>query len=64
MKDKFNGNSEKRSHPPNFRGHEVYEIVKDLHVILVSRKGLTRKLKKMTCRRSNRFFGSYRIGKT
>jgi hypothetical protein len=31
---------------------------------LVSRKGLARKLKKMTCGRSNRFFWSYRIEKT
>jgi hypothetical protein len=31
---------------------------------LVSRKGLARKQKKITCGRSNQFFGSYRIGKT
>jgi hypothetical protein len=29
-----------------------------------SEKGLARILKKMTCGRSSRFFGSYRIGKT
>jgi hypothetical protein len=31
---------------------------------LVSRKGLARILKKMTCERSNRFFRSYHIEKT
>jgi hypothetical protein len=31
---------------------------------LVSGKGLARKLKKMIYGRSNRFFGSYRLGKT
>jgi hypothetical protein len=31
---------------------------------LVSEKGLARILNKMTCGRSNRFFGRYRIGKT
>jgi hypothetical protein len=30
----------------------------------VSRKGLAKTLKKMTYGRSNRFFGSYNIGKT
>jgi hypothetical protein len=30
-------------------------------LFLVSEKGLTRKLKKMTCGRSNQFFGSYCI---
>jgi hypothetical protein len=43
MKDKFNGNSEKRSHPSNFRGHEVYEIVKDLRVILGKQKRTDKK---------------------
>jgi hypothetical protein len=43
MKDKFNGNSEKRCHPPNLIGHEVYEIVKDLHVVLGKRKMIDKK---------------------
>jgi hypothetical protein len=34
MKDKFNGNNEKRCPPPHLTGHEVYEMVKDVHVIL------------------------------
>jgi hypothetical protein len=34
MKDQFNGNTEKRHPPPHLIGHEVYEIVKDVHVVL------------------------------
>jgi hypothetical protein len=34
MNDKFNGNTEKRRLPPHLIGHEVYEMVKDVHVIL------------------------------
>jgi hypothetical protein len=56
MKDQFNDNTKKRHPPPHPTGHEVYEIVKDVHVSLVSRKGLARILKKMTCGRSNQFF--------
>jgi hypothetical protein len=33
MKDKFNGNTEKRHPPPHLIGHEVYEMVKDIHVV-------------------------------
>jgi hypothetical protein len=64
MKDKFNGNTEKRRPPPYLTGHEVYEMVKDVMLSLVSGKGLARILAKMTCGRSNQFFGSYHIGKT
>jgi hypothetical protein len=38
MKDQFNGNSEKRCHPPYITGHEVYEMVKGAHVVLGKRK--------------------------
>jgi hypothetical protein len=34
MKDQFNGNTEKRRPPPHLIGHEVYEMVKDVHVVL------------------------------
>jgi hypothetical protein len=34
MKDQFNGNTERRRPPPHLIGHEVYEIVKDVHVVL------------------------------
>jgi hypothetical protein len=33
-KDQFNGNSEKRHPSPHLIGHEVYEMVKDVHVVL------------------------------
>jgi hypothetical protein len=34
VKDKFNGNNEKRHPPPRLTGHEIYEMVKDVHVVL------------------------------
>jgi hypothetical protein len=38
MKDQFNGNTEKRSLPPHLTGHEVYEMVKNVHVVLSKQK--------------------------
>jgi hypothetical protein len=38
MKDQFNGKTEKRSPAPHLTGHEVYEMVKDLHVFLGKQK--------------------------
>jgi hypothetical protein len=38
MKDQFNGNTEKRHPPPHLTCHEVYEMVKDVHVVLGKRK--------------------------
>jgi hypothetical protein len=34
MKNKLNGNTEKRHPPPHLTCHEVYEMVKDVHVVL------------------------------
>jgi hypothetical protein len=34
MKDQFNGNTVKRRPLPHITGHKVYEMVKDVHVIL------------------------------
>jgi hypothetical protein len=34
MKDQFNYNTEKRHPPPHLTGHEVYEMVKNVHVVL------------------------------
>jgi hypothetical protein len=34
MKDQFNDNTKKSRPPPHLTGHEVYEIVKDVHVVL------------------------------
>jgi hypothetical protein len=38
MKDQFHGNTEKRHPPPHLTGHEVYEMVKDIHIVLDKRK--------------------------
>jgi hypothetical protein len=34
MNDQFNGNTEKMRPPQHLTGHEVYEIIKDVHVVL------------------------------
>jgi hypothetical protein len=33
-KDQFNGNTEMRHPPPYLTGHEVYEMVKDVYIVL------------------------------
>jgi hypothetical protein len=38
MKDMFNGNNEKRRPAPHLTGNEVYEMVKDVHVVLGKQK--------------------------
>jgi hypothetical protein len=38
MKDQFNGNTERRNTPPHLIDHEVYEMVKGVHVVLGKRK--------------------------
>jgi hypothetical protein len=38
MKVQFNGNTEKRCPPPHLTGHEVHEMVKNVHVVLGKRK--------------------------
>jgi hypothetical protein len=38
MKDQFNGKIEKRHPPPHLTSHKVYEMVKDVHVVLGKRK--------------------------
>jgi hypothetical protein len=64
MNDKFNDNTEKRAL------HPISQVMKSMKwsrmsmLSLVSRKGLSRILAKMTCGRRNQFFGSYYIGKT
>jgi hypothetical protein len=34
MNDQFNGKTEKMHPPPHLIGHEVYEMVKDVHIVL------------------------------
>jgi hypothetical protein len=34
IKDQFNGNTKKRCPPLYLTGHEVYKMVKDVHVVL------------------------------
>jgi hypothetical protein len=43
MKDQFNSNTEKRCPPLHLTGHEVYEMVKDVHVVLGKQKRTSKK---------------------
>jgi hypothetical protein len=38
MKDQYNDNTEKKHPPLHLTGHEVHQMVKDVHVILGKRK--------------------------
>jgi hypothetical protein len=38
MNDQFNGKTEKMRPPPHLTGHEVYEMVKNAHVVHIKRK--------------------------
>jgi hypothetical protein len=38
MNDQFNGNTDRRRPPPHLTGHEIYKMVKDVHVVLGKRK--------------------------
>jgi hypothetical protein len=49
MKGQFNGNTENRRPPLHLKGHEVNEMVKDVHVVLCKQKRTARILNKMTC---------------
>jgi hypothetical protein len=42
MKHQFNGNIEKMCPPPHLIGHEVYKMVKNVHVILGKQKRTTK----------------------
>jgi hypothetical protein len=53
MRDQFNGNTEKRHPPLHVTGHEVYKMVKNVLLSLVSGKCWARILKKMISGRSN-----------
>jgi hypothetical protein len=38
MNNQFNSKTKKRRPPPHLRSHEVYKMVKDVHVVLGKRK--------------------------
>jgi hypothetical protein len=44
MNDQFNGNTERRCPPPYLTGHEVYEMVKDVYVVLGKQKRTDKKI--------------------
>jgi hypothetical protein len=64
MKYQFNGNTEKRRPPPHLTGHEVYEMVKDVHVVLGKQKQSSTNTEEDDMRNKQSIFGNYHIGKT
>jgi hypothetical protein len=64
MKDQFNGNTEKRHPPSHLIGHEVYEMVKDVHIVLGKRKRTGKNTEEDDMWKKQSIFGSYCIGKT
>jgi hypothetical protein len=64
MKHQFNSNTEKRHPPPHLTGHEVYEMVKNVHVILGKRKISAKNNEEDDMWKKQSFFGSYHIEKT
>jgi hypothetical protein len=64
MKDQFNGMTKTRRPPPHLIGHEVYEMVKNVHVVLGKWKRTSKNIEKISCGRSSQFSEIYHIGKT
>jgi hypothetical protein len=64
MKEQFNGNTEKMRPPPHLRGHEVYEMVKNVHVVLGKQKRTAKNNEEDGMWKKQSIFGSYHIGKT
>jgi hypothetical protein len=64
MNDQFNGKTEKRHPPPHVRGHEVYEMFKDVHVVLGKWKMTVKNIGKDVILKKQSIFDSYRIEKT
>jgi hypothetical protein len=64
MKDQFNDNTEKRHPTPHLTCHEVYEMVKDVHVILGKWKKTCKNTKEDDIYKKQSIFRSYHIGKT
>jgi hypothetical protein len=64
MKDQFNDNTEKRCPTPYLIGHEVYEMVKDVHLILGKWKRNGKNTEEDDMWKKQSIFVSYRIRKT
>jgi hypothetical protein len=56
MNYQFNGKIKKRRPPPHLTGHEVYEMVKDVHIVLDKRKMTDNNIKKDNMWKKSRFF--------
>jgi hypothetical protein len=64
MNDQFNGNTEKMRPPPHLTDHEVYEMAKDVHVVLGKQKRTDKNIGEDDMWKKQSIFWSYRNGKT
>jgi hypothetical protein len=64
INDQFNGNTKRRHPPPHLTGHEAYEMVKDVHVVLGKWKMTDKNTKEDDIWKKQLIFRSYHIGKT
>jgi hypothetical protein len=64
MKCQLNGKTEKRHPPPHLIGHKVYEMVKNVHVVLGKQKRTDKNIEEDDVWKKQLIFWSYRIGKT
>jgi hypothetical protein len=62
-KDQFDGKTKKRRPPPHLTGHEVYEMVKDVHIILGKRKMSGKNIEQDDMWKKQSIFWSYHIKK-
>jgi hypothetical protein len=56
MNDQFTSNTKKRRPPPHLTGHEVYEMVKDVHVVLGKRKRISKNFEEDDMWKKQSFF--------
>jgi hypothetical protein len=61
--DQFNGNTEKRHPPSHLTCHDVYETVKDVHVVLGRWKRTGKNTEEDDMWKKQSIFGSYHIEK-
>jgi hypothetical protein len=64
MNDEFNGNTEKRQPPPHLTGYKVYEMVKNVYVVLGKWKMTNKNTGEDDIWKKQSIFGSYHNGNT
>jgi hypothetical protein len=63
MKGQFTGKTKKRRPPLHLIGHEVYEMVKDIHVVLDKQKMTGKNIEDDMWKKQSVFFGATILGR-